>query len=119
MLNSKNVQVLFGKAIRKLRKAQGLSQEELAAKANLHRTYIGDVERGVRNISIVNMGKLADALVDYDIFMSAPRPRVGPRSLPTAYARTYSIAPLSLSFHTTVLNLCENFSAQHGRVQGV
>ena len=42
----------FGKKVRELRKAQGLSQEELAEKADLHYTYIGGVERGERNLSL-------------------------------------------------------------------
>ncbi len=40
----------------------GLSQEKLAQLAGIHRTYIGDVERGVRNISLVNMTRIAAAL---------------------------------------------------------
>jgi transcriptional regulator with XRE-family HTH domain len=52
----------FGKAVRELRNAKALSQEELAARAGIHRTYIGDVERGIRNIALVNMTKIARAL---------------------------------------------------------
>ena len=52
----------FGIAIRDLRTKAGLSQEQLAAKAGLNRTYVGDVERGERNIAVVNMQKLAKAL---------------------------------------------------------
>ncbi|GMV50922.1 MAG: hypothetical protein AMXMBFR67_24650 [Nitrospira sp.] len=59
---STKVRFIFGKTVRKLRKERGMSQEELGARANLHRTYIGDVERGTRNVSIDNMAKLADAL---------------------------------------------------------
>jgi len=54
--------VAFGQAVRKLRLAKGLSQEQLAELADIHRTYIGDVERGARNISLVNMTKIAAAL---------------------------------------------------------
>ena len=52
----------FGKKVRNLRTSRGLSQEALAAKAKLHRTYVGGVERGERNISLVNIEKLAVAL---------------------------------------------------------
>jgi transcriptional regulator with XRE-family HTH domain len=52
----------FGKQIRKLRREQGLSQEELALEAKLDRTYIGGVERGERNVSLLNIMKIAKAL---------------------------------------------------------
>ncbi len=48
--------------MRKARKAQGISQEGLADLAGLHRTYVGDVERGERNISLLNMSKIAEAM---------------------------------------------------------
>ena len=54
--------VAFGNAVRKLRLERGLSQERLAELAEIHRTYIGDVERGTRNIALLNMIKIADAL---------------------------------------------------------
>lgn len=52
----------LGIAIRQTRVALGLSQEELADNCSLHRTYIGSVERGERNIAIDNVIKISDAL---------------------------------------------------------
>lgn len=52
----------FAHNLREKRKAQGISQEKLAELAELHRTYIGSVERGERNITIDNMERLARAL---------------------------------------------------------
>lgn len=53
---------LFGKNVQKLRTEQNISQEKLAEKAHLHRTYIGMVERAERNITLINMQKIANAL---------------------------------------------------------
>jgi transcriptional regulator with XRE-family HTH domain len=52
----------FGKRIRELREAIGASQESLAARAGIHRTYMGAVERGERNVSLRNIVRLAVAL---------------------------------------------------------
>jgi transcriptional regulator with XRE-family HTH domain len=52
----------FGKQVRKLRLERGLSQEKLAELADLHRNYVGGVERGERNIAIINIVALAYAL---------------------------------------------------------
>ncbi len=57
-----DIKQTVGKRIRKLRNKLGVSQEELAAMVELDRTYITSVESGKRNISIVNIEKLATAL---------------------------------------------------------
>jgi transcriptional regulator with XRE-family HTH domain len=54
--------VLLGKRIREERLKTGISQEELAARAGVHRTYIGMIERAEKNITLVNMVKIAKAL---------------------------------------------------------
>lgn len=52
----------FSGNVRAVRQANGLSQESLAAAAGLHRTYVGSVERGERNVSIDNMERIALSL---------------------------------------------------------
>ena len=52
----------FGNKVRQLRKEKGLSQEDLAAKADLHRTYIGMIKRAEKNITLLNIEKIAKAL---------------------------------------------------------
>ncbi len=56
----------FGANVRKVRKEKGLSQEQLSFKADLHRTYIGMIERAEKNITLINIEKIANAL-DVDI----------------------------------------------------
>jgi transcriptional regulator with XRE-family HTH domain len=58
----KDIQKRFGNNVRILRKHKGISQETLAFKCGLHRTYVSDVERGSRNISLINIEKIAKAL---------------------------------------------------------
>ena len=62
MQSKTDVLIKFGKMVRELRKQRGLSQEELAFKADLHRTYIGMIERAEKNITLVNIEKIAIAL---------------------------------------------------------
>lgn len=62
MSRKRNVRQIFGDNLRRRRRALGISQEELAEKAGLHRTYVGSVERGERNVSIDNMERLAAAI---------------------------------------------------------
>jgi len=57
-----NIQKKFGDKLREIRKEKDLSQEKLAFKCGLHRTYISDIERGSRNVSLKNIEKIAKAL---------------------------------------------------------
>lgn len=57
-----NILINFGERVREIRKEKGLSQEELAHKADLHRTYIGMIERAEKNITLLNIEKIANAL---------------------------------------------------------
>jgi len=54
--------IVLGRTIRELRKGRGLSQEALAEKAGLHRTYVGSVERGERNVTLTSLTRIAKAL---------------------------------------------------------
>jgi transcriptional regulator with XRE-family HTH domain len=53
----------FGLAVKLRRQELGLTQEDLADKARIHRTYLSDVERGARNLSLINIERLAIALL--------------------------------------------------------
>lgn len=57
-----NLKKKFGLAIRKKRLEKNISQEKFAEKVGLHRTYISEVERGERNISLENISKIANGL---------------------------------------------------------
>jgi transcriptional regulator with XRE-family HTH domain len=57
-----NILKIFGDKVRGLRKELGISQEELAFRADLHRTYIGMIERAEKNITLSNILKIANAL---------------------------------------------------------
>lgn len=59
---SKTTLEKFGEKVREERLRQGFSQEELAAKAGVHRTYIGMIERAEKNITLENIEKIANAL---------------------------------------------------------
>ena len=61
-MNKKLISIKFGEKVREIRNSKGLSQEELAHIANVHRTYIGMIERAEKNITLVNIEKIAVAL---------------------------------------------------------
>ncbi len=61
-MSSRDLRVAFGKRVRELRLDLGLSHEKLVERAGLHRNYIGGVERGERNIGLLNVDRLAAAL---------------------------------------------------------
>jgi transcriptional regulator with XRE-family HTH domain len=57
-----DIKKIFGKTIRLIRESRNMTQEKLADLCGLHRTYIGSVERGERNVSLENIQKIANAL---------------------------------------------------------
>lgn len=67
-----DIKVKIGKRLRELRNARGLSQEKFAYECELDRTYIASIEQGKRNVSIVNIEKIANALdmSVYELFKS-------------------------------------------------
>jgi transcriptional regulator with XRE-family HTH domain len=62
MKNKPNILVKFGEKVRESRIEKGLSQEQLAHFADVHRTYIGMIERAEKNITLINIEKIANAL---------------------------------------------------------
>lgn len=67
----------FGERVRGARQARGWTQEDLAAEAGLDRTYIGGIERGERNLAVLNVNKLAMALHESFTGFLPCRPRGG------------------------------------------
>ena len=61
-MGRRDIKILVGTIIRKLREGRGWSQEQLGFKSGLHRNYIGGIERGERNVGIENIAKLARTL---------------------------------------------------------
>ena len=57
-----DVRIRFGRAIRRIREEQEINQEEAAERCGLHRTYYSGIERGVRNVSLVNIERVAKGL---------------------------------------------------------
>ena len=61
-MTKKSISIKFGERVRELRVSKNLSQEQLADLANVHRTYIGMIERAEKNITLENIEKVAKAL---------------------------------------------------------
>lgn len=81
--------IAFGRRLKTIRKDRGYSQERLAEIACLHRTYIGGVERGERNVSLMNIWRIADALrIDPSAFFAPPDEIVASEQV-----RGHAIAP--------------------------
>jgi transcriptional regulator with XRE-family HTH domain len=57
-----DIRIRFGRALRRIREEQGINQEEAAERCGLHRTYYSGIERGVRNVSLVNIERVAEGL---------------------------------------------------------
>ena len=80
-MTAADVKVLFGKRVRQLRKAKGVSQEAFAHEIKIDRSYFGSIERGERNVSLENICLIADGLgvapaelLTFDA-LPAPEPR--------------------------------------------
>ena len=61
-MKSEDIRITVGRALRAFREKKGWSQEELGFESGLHRNYIGGIERGERNVALLNLAKLAEAL---------------------------------------------------------
>ena len=57
-----DIRIRFGRAIRRIRAERGINQEEAAERCGLHRTYYSGVERGIRNLSLVNIERISRGL---------------------------------------------------------
>lgn len=61
-MDKESILINFGKTIQRLRKEKNLSQTQLAERANVHRTYVGMIERAEKNITLLNIERFAKAL---------------------------------------------------------
>ena len=57
-----DIRIRFGRAIRRIREEQAINQEEAAERCGLHRTYYSGIERGIRNVSLINIEKIGKGL---------------------------------------------------------
>lgn len=61
-VSANDIRVRFGFVVKTLREKLALTQEDLAEKAGIHRTYLSDIERGSRNVALINIERLAHSL---------------------------------------------------------
>ncbi|MEO8611645.1 MAG: helix-turn-helix transcriptional regulator [Chloroflexota bacterium] len=61
-MNDREIAKIFGVVVRQMRKEKGLSQEDFADVCKLHRTYVGSIERGEKNVTLETASKIAEAL---------------------------------------------------------
>ncbi len=61
-VSASDIRVRFGFVVKTLREKLALTQEDLAEKAGIHRTYLSDIERGSRNVALMNIERLAQSL---------------------------------------------------------
>jgi len=95
----------FGDIIRKERMNLGLSQEKLAEKAGVHRTYIGMIERGEQNITITNIEKIAEAV---EISMSRLFSEIDKHNISEIMKQSNDLSPSHSAEYTGVLKLEDN-----------
>jgi transcriptional regulator with XRE-family HTH domain len=77
---------IFGRTVRRLRRQKGWSQEQLAHVSRLHRTYIGGIERGERNVGVLNILQLAQALgvLPTELFREFDEPTMAQLLIPSS-----------------------------------
>jgi transcriptional regulator with XRE-family HTH domain len=83
----------IGHAIRALRRERGLSQESLAGLAHIDRSYMSSIERGLRNVSVLNIARIAEALEVPTRDLLGPREVRPPRPRTTAMGHALGFAP--------------------------
>lgn len=110
----KDIRTKLGQRLRHLRSVRGWSQQVLGEKAELHPTYVGGIERGERNVSLVNLGRLAEAfqlsLAEFLAFNEDRLLKGGPlKRLITEDVTADEALALASAFYSTFCQNCDNF----------